>query len=52
MESISHLIRHVKMCKNTDLQVHGTSSFLSVYGSHLKGLGKVLLSKSSFRGIF
>ena len=45
-------MKHVKMCKNTDFQVHGTSSFLFVKGSPLEGWDKVPYSKNSFWGIF
>ena len=38
-------MKHVKMCKNTDFQVHGTSSFLFVKGSPLEGWDKVPHSK-------
>ena len=52
MGSVSHRIKHVKMCKNTDFQVHGTSNFLFVKGSPFEGWGKVPHSKNSFGGIF
>ena len=52
MGSIFHCIQHVKMCKNTDFQVHGISSFQFVKGSLLEGWGKVPHSKNSFGEVF
>ena len=52
MESVSHRIKHVIMCKNTDFQGHGTSNFLFVKGSPSEDWGKVPHSKNSFGGIF
>ena len=52
MGSVSHRIKHVKICKNTDVQVHGTSNFLFVKRSPIKDWGKVPHSKNSFGGIF
>ena len=45
MGSASHHIKHVKRCKNTDFQGHGTSNFLFVKGSPLEDWGKVPHSK-------
>ena len=52
MGSVSHCNQHVKMCKNTDFQVHGTSSFLFVKGSPLEGWGKVPHSKNILGAFF
>ena len=48
MGSVSHCIKHVKMCNNPDFQVHGTNSILFVKGSP----GKIPHSKNIFGGIF
>ena len=47
MGSVSHCIRHVKICKKTDFQVHGKSSFLFVKGNPLEEWGRVPHSKNS-----
>ena len=41
MGSVSHCIKHVKMCKNADFQVHRTSNFLIVKRSPFEDWGKV-----------
>ena len=45
MGSVSHRNKHVKMCKNTDFQVYGTSGFLFVKGSPSEGWGNIPHSK-------
>ena len=52
MGSASHHIKHVKRCKNTDFQGHGTSNFLVVKGSPFEDWGKVPHSKNSLGAIF
>ena len=52
MGSVSHRIKHVKMCKNADFQVHGTSNFLIVKRSPFEDWGKVPHSKNSSGGNF
>ena len=51
MGSVFYCIQHVNVCKNTDFQVHGTSSFLFVKGSPFEGWSKIPHSKNSFCGI-
>ena len=52
MGSVSHRIKHVKMCKNTDFQVYRTISFLFVKGSPSRAGAKYPILKIAFGGIF